>query len=92
MNYRYFQKARNGFIAPVSYRANPIPCGGLSPFAKPVPALRSLPGVAISSGGDTDAGDMTIGGTKKGFTFHALCLEVYSSVEMVAPKFGEIST
>ena len=34
MNYRSFQKARNGFIAPVSYRANPIPCGGLSPFAK----------------------------------------------------------
>ena len=50
-----------------------------------------IEGIPISSGGDTDAGDMTIGGTKKGFAFHALCLEVYSSVEMVAPKFGKIS-
>jgi hypothetical protein len=39
-----------GFIALVFQRAIPIPCGGISPFAKPAPVFRSLPGVALSSG------------------------------------------
>ncbi len=50
MDYRAFQKVRNGFIALVFQRAIPIPCGDLSPFAKPAPALRPLPSVALSSG------------------------------------------
>ena len=50
MDYRVFQKVRNGFIAFVFQRAIPIPCEGVSHFAKPVPALRSLPSVALSSG------------------------------------------
>lgn len=50
MDYRVFQKVRNGFIAFVFQRAIPINCGGISHFAKPVPALRSLPSVALSSG------------------------------------------
>ncbi len=50
MDYMVFQKVRNGFIAFVFQRAIPITCGGISPFAKPVPALRSLPSVALSSG------------------------------------------
>ena len=49
MDYRAFQKVRNGFIAFVFQRAIPIPCGDLSPFAKPASALRSLPSVALSS-------------------------------------------
>lgn len=51
MDYRAFQKVRNGFIALVFQRAiNRIRIRGLSPFAKPAPALRSLPSVALSSG------------------------------------------
>jgi len=49
MDYRTFQKVRNGFIALVFQRAIPIPCGDFSPFAKPASALRSLPSVALSS-------------------------------------------
>lgn len=49
IDYRTFLKVQNGFIAFVFQRAIPIPHGD-SPFAKPAPALRSLPSVALSSG------------------------------------------